>query len=171
MKENDCYSDLKGKIKRLNDSLYLLSCASVFDQYIMKNFYDPDICISVDSLLDQSKKIKFIKVHYPSGFDTTYYLKNYRKRSEAWEKVCYRIKENTKYYIEGSNEMEIDVGYKSIFTGKPVIFTLNTMSALDFGHNTTFNTYVVIKNGSVKSVKDYIAQTGPFVLKQIKTGK
>ncbi len=67
--------------------------------------------------------------------------------------------------------MEIDVGYKSIFTGKPVIFTLNTMSALDFGHNTTFNTYVVIKNGSVKSVKDHITQTGPFVLKQIKTGK
>lgn len=170
-KNNIVYGDFTGRIRKLNDSLFLLSCKSVFDQYLMKNYFAPDLCISVDSILDQSHKIKFIKVNYSCGLDTIYHLKNCRKSSEAWEKVCYRIKDNHAYHVNGNNDMFIDVGYKSIFTGKPVIFTLNTISALDFGHNTTFTTFIVIKNGTVKSVKDHITQTGSFVLKQLKTGK
>src|ERR1700748_1539162 len=90
-KDNTCYADFSGTIRHVKDSVYQLSCTSVFDQYLMKNFYDPDICITIDSSAAQARQIKYIRVYSAGLCDSTFYLKNFKAKSKALDKVNYLI--------------------------------------------------------------------------------
>ncbi|GAB3519325.1 hypothetical protein [Emticicia fontis] len=161
------YADHRGKIRKLNDTLFHISAIMSVGQFSQKARKD-SIFITLDSnITDQLGKIKII---YSNGSSKEFNFNEYNhyKRNVVGDRHL-KIKANHTLFnsTKGKDYILIAVERKKPITQEPLVFRIPFGSAPSFSGGEELEFDVVIKNDYLWTTGEPPANTGDFKLKKV----
>jgi len=156
---NGVYGEHKGRIKKINDTLYRVSATMTIGQFYMKSFYNDTIYIQLDSNI--ARQLDKIQIEYTDG--------KTRKQLQGYDRMenpigLLKIPVDKKLFNEkkATDYITIIINRKNCLTDNFLSFKIPFGSAASFtsGQKITFD--VVIKNNKLWTVRQPPLQTGHF---------